>query len=182
MAFDYRSDPVLARVLAYWCERRRGRSMPARRDIDPADLAPLLPHLQLIDVLAGDRFRYRLVGTELVQAFGRDYTGEHVDELFRGARSDFVASVFRKVRDGRRPLFLRARYSTVKNLDLLANRLYMPLSEDDHTVNMILGALTFRVGGDEPLLGAWGSARLDAAGSEMVLIDPDSVADIAPIG
>ena len=174
MPFDYRSDPVLGRVLSYWQEKRQGRSMPSRRDIDPADLPAILPHLQLIDVLDQDRFRYRLVGTALVEAFGHDYTGQRVDELLKGARSDFVTGVFGQVRDARRPLFLRSRYFTAKDVDLLANRLYVPLSVDGGSVNMILGALTFEFGAHERLLGAWGTARLDPARSEMALLDADS--------
>src|SRR5512134_2272816 len=48
----------------YWDSKRRGRRMPSRADIDPAEIVPLLPGITLIDVVADARgFVYRLVGT-----------------------------------------------------------------------------------------------------------------------
>jgi hypothetical protein len=164
MTYDYRADPVLGPALGYWVRKRGDRSMPRRRDIDPAEITRLLPNLQLIDV-DGDRYRYRLVGTALVEAFGRDYTGKYPHELFTGLRCDFVCALYRSVRDARRPMFNRSRYHTTKDVDMVANRLYLPLSEDDRQVSMLLGAFSFEFGAD-PVLGAWGSADLDATMSE----------------
>ena len=174
MTYDYRADPILGRALAYWASKRGHRSMPRRRDIDPAEIARLLPNLQLIDV-QGDRFRYRLVGTALVEAFGHDYTGKYPDDLFRGTRVDFVCALYRAVRDGRQPMFNRSRYHTTKDVDLIANRLYMPLSEDGLQVSMLLGAFTFEFGAGS-FIGAWGSADLDATMSETSLVSLDAPA------
>lgn len=159
-AYSYRDDPILSAALAYWVRKRGARLMPSRRDIDPAEVPALLPHLQLIEWVA-DRFRYRLIGTALVDAFGRDYTGVFVDELFEGPRAQLASEVYRVVRERRQPMFLRNRYFTVKNVDLIANRLYLPLSENADEVNMLLGALTFEFA-NLPVAGAWGSATLDA--------------------
>jgi hypothetical protein len=162
MPIEFCADSILGGALAYWRKRRGDRPMPARRDFDPAEVPSLLPHLQLIDIVAG-RFRYRLVGTELVQMFGRDYTGEFADELFHGPRSQMICEVYSAVCEARQPMFLRNRYLTTKNLDLIANRLYLPLSEDACQVNMILGAMTFDFGTVEPPAGSWGSPELSLA-------------------
>jgi hypothetical protein len=171
MTYDYRADPVLGPALAYWARKRGSRSMPRRRDIDPTEIAALLPNLQLIDV-QGDRFRYRLVGTALVEAFGRDYTGKYPHDLFPGKRGDFVSALYRSVRDAKRPMFNRSRYVTTKDLDMTANRLYLPLSEDDRDVSMLMGAFSFEFGAD-PFIGAWGSADLDATMSETSPVNLD---------
>lgn len=61
------------------------------------------------------------------------------------------------------------------------NRLHLPLSEHDHEVNMILGALTLELGTVElgtvrSIAGAWGgSARLVFAISEMEMADAAGV-------
>jgi hypothetical protein len=173
LAYDYRGDAVLGRVLAYWEERRGSRRMPARRDLDPADLAAVLPHLQLIDVVLPDRFRYRLVGTALVDAFGHDYTGRFVDELLLGTgRADLINRVFTTVRDKARPVFLQARYFTAKNVDFMTNRIYLPLSENDGEVNMMLAALSFDFGTHRPPHGVWASAQLDADQSALEVVEP----------
>jgi hypothetical protein len=62
----------------YWDSKRAGRAIPARHDIDPAEMRHLLPHLSLVEATIEGRFRYRLVGTRVVQDLGRDVTGTEV--------------------------------------------------------------------------------------------------------
>lgn len=69
------TDPRLRSLADYWARiRGSGRAAPARHDLDPADMAPLLPWVMLLDVLEDD-YRYRLVGTGLDGLFGRPLTG-----------------------------------------------------------------------------------------------------------
>ncbi len=146
--------------------------MPSRRDVEPADVPALLPHLQLVDIVDG-RFRYRLVGTALVDAFGRDYTGQYPDEMFENTRGPFICQVFTAVREARRPMFLRSRYLTNRDVELFADRLYLPLSQDGREVDMILGALSFDFGTAEPVAGAWGSAELAPSDAPPELVELD---------
>jgi hypothetical protein len=169
LAHSCRAHPILGSALDYWLRIRGGRAMPARRDIEPADVPALLPHLQLVDIVAG-RFRYRLVGTALVEAFGRDYTGQYPDEMFESARGPYICNVFTTVREARRPIYLRSHYVTTRNVELVAERLYMPLSQDGTEVDMILGALAFEFGALEAVAGAWGSAALVPARAEPEIV------------
>jgi hypothetical protein len=172
---DYSSDPVLAQALAYWRAKRRARAMPSRRDIDPTEIGPLLPHLQLIDVVDGGiRYRYRLAGTSLVAAFGREYTGRYLDELFAGERLAYAQRVFATVCSRQKAVFLRNRYSTTRDVDMMANRLYMPLSEDGCSVNVIFGALTFEFGRDV-LPGFWSGAQLDPSTATLKVIEDEAI-------
>lgn len=142
--YDFRADRVLRLALDYWQAKRAGRSMPRRRDIEPAELRDVLAHLQLTEVIGGgQRFRYRLVGTAIVEAFGAEFTGKYVDELVSGERDSFVHACYRAVCASRRPAFVRSKYVTTRNVELTANRVLLPLSENGKTVNLILGALTF---------------------------------------
>jgi hypothetical protein len=167
-----RAHPILGSALDYWLHIRGDRAMPSRREFEPADVPALLPHLQLVDIVGG-RFRYRLVGTALVDAFGHDYTGQYPDEMFESDRGAFICQVFGAVREARRPMFLRSRYVTTRDVDLFADRLYMPLSRDGHEVDMILGALSFDFGNAERVAGAWGSARLAASDAPLEIIEFD---------
>lgn len=97
------------------------------------------------------------------------------DELFDAPRARSIMETHNAVRQPQRPVFLRSRYFTTKNVDMIANRLYLPLSDDDREVNMILGALTLDFGAITPVGGAWGSsARLDPAGSQVEMVDAES--------
>ncbi len=72
----------LAELHAYWQGKRAGRPWPSRADIDPLDIPLLLKYLLLIEVerLQPMRIRFRLVGTNFRQFFGRDLTGLTRDE------------------------------------------------------------------------------------------------------
>jgi PAS domain len=47
--------------------------MPARSDIDPADIPALLPYVSIFHEAQG-WFRYRLVGTAIAEQIGRIHT------------------------------------------------------------------------------------------------------------
>jgi hypothetical protein len=164
MNFDFREDPVLNAALDYWRRKRGSRTMPSRRDIDPIDMpAEILPYLQTIEVLEGvTRFRYRLIGTALVVAFGSDYGGKYPEEVLSPARAEFIEQIYRQVYEAKRPILSRNKYVMQDNPSaLMANRVYLPLSKDDITVNFILGALSFDYRYFNRLQGAWGRAVLD---------------------
>jgi hypothetical protein len=165
--YDYRADPVLAEALAYWQSKRAGRSMPARRDLDPIQIPKLLPHIELVQIMPDGRSRYRVVGTILVNAFGRDYTRKYADELFDGPRGETIVAQHRAVCIAAQPIFTRSRYLTEKRTDLIANRLSLPLSDNDLDVNMILAVLTLQYG-YAPIAGEWGAAHFTAADFEIV--------------
>lgn len=71
----------LAVIHEYWKSKRRGRRMPSRADIVPAELTLHLPQILLADVLdEGKEFRYRLLGTRLTPYFPERATGKTFTE------------------------------------------------------------------------------------------------------
>lgn len=74
--FLTRATSRLVRFHAYWDAKRVGRRMPARADLDPGEIADLLPYVVLTDVTGAPPYlRYRLVGTRQAALRGRDPTG-----------------------------------------------------------------------------------------------------------
>jgi hypothetical protein len=61
-------------LYSYWHSKRGTRNMPARSDMNPADIPRLLPYLLIVE-RAADQFRYRLVGSAIVDGLGYDATG-----------------------------------------------------------------------------------------------------------
>ena len=182
MIYNYRDDPVLGPTLAYWTQKRGSRSMPCKRDIDPVEFpTKLLPNIQIIEAIdGGARFRYRLVGTASVEAFGSYYTGRYPDEMFSDDRLNFIQSIYRAVVTTKAPLFSLNRYHTTKNIDLFAYRIYMPLSEDGIEVDNILGILRYQSGivADS---GWREGAKLDPDGQHIESIDVDNpIAELVP--
>jgi len=174
MKFDHQADPVLGGVLAHWVNIRGARSMPARRDLVLRDIRRLLPHVQLVDVAdGGTRFQHRLVGTKLVEMFGEEYTKKYLDELLTGVRYELMASLYTDVSRFKRPIFLRNLYRVPRGIEIITNRIYLPLSNDSETVTMILCAITF----DSPhsLAGEWRTALLERGYVDREEIDPDTL-------
>jgi len=73
--------PKIHTLFGYWDSLRSGTGLPTRSDFDPTKIPNLLPNIWLIDVVPPTpRFRYRLVGTAIVEARGHDQTGAYLDQ------------------------------------------------------------------------------------------------------
>lgn len=136
-------DPRLKILLRYWNEKRAGRPLPSRADIDPLELKPVLGNIVLIDVVPSDqhehgrRFRYRLFGTEFVFYHGTDLTGHWLDEIPNtGFRDSLIAMYNAVVDDGAKRMVSydymlesrRHRFQAV----------ILPLSSDGQTIDIIM--------------------------------------------
>lgn len=104
--------------------------MPARGDIEPADIPRLLPALVIAEVEPSPlRFRMRLVGTEVVTMCGCDITGLYLDEIGPDAIQDTLTADFTEVVSERRPTYRRRRYWSKDTRFLSYERLLMPLGD-----------------------------------------------------
>ena len=141
------ADPVLSALWRYWDEKRMTRVMPRRRDLDPPlEIPKLLPHLLLVERAEG-RFRWRLAGTAVVDAYGQELTGRFIDEVISAARREAANRHYATVFETARPIFVRNRYTSRNATDFVVSRILLPLSvEDEHGVHLLLQAQTFQLG------------------------------------
>ena len=129
----------IALFYAYWNNKRSGRVMPARADIDPLEIVPLLPGVMLIDVVAdARRFVYRLVGTREAAMRGRDPTGKSVGEGFYGASAEASLASYQDVVTRRAPRLERREFVTPDGRYGREQVILLPLSDDDARVTMII--------------------------------------------
>jgi len=81
---DGLSHPMLQHLHADWLAAKPAEGLPGHDFVDPGRLKYLLGHLLVIGVARGAqdtmRFHYRLIGTEVVDRLGRDFTGLWMDE------------------------------------------------------------------------------------------------------
>lgn len=133
--------PDAVSVYRYWRGRAGHRRMPARSDIDPADLVRYLPSLMLVDVdrsCARPAYVYRLVGTREVAVRGRDPTGKPVDtHCFGHSLSDALEN-YDQVVATRAPWIDLAHLLSFDAMILDRDKLFLPLGREDHTVEMIM--------------------------------------------
>ncbi len=137
------ADSRLRKVYDYWQQKRGVRAMPARRDIDPAELVSVLPHLILVDVEPGPRFRYRLFGTAVVEAFGSDPTGQYIDVVMVGAYKAFLLGLYNDLVVSKKPVYSTSIYGGKREAQLWTQRLMLPLSSDGETVDKVLAIQVF---------------------------------------
>ena len=134
----------IASLFRYWDERRGGRRMPSRGDIDPLDIPQLLQHLILLDTDERiEDFRYRLYGTAVAEGFGEERTGKTFAELKRIDNIDEAWAGYRSVQADGEPHYSPDRTVLPLRHYTSYSRLLLPLSDDDRRVNMILGGIVF---------------------------------------
>ena len=123
----------------YWAGKRRGRPMPSRDDIDPAEIKTLLPYLMITEVHYNPlRVRYRLLGTRIVEAAKTDLTGQWLHEADLSGNNSIWIEVYRRVTETMAPVFGRTR-ATVGPGDIqMFDWVVLPLSDDGATVNHTL--------------------------------------------
>ncbi len=131
-------------LTAYWQSKRRDRIAPRRADIDPAEIRTHMPNLLLLDVLPGNEYRYRLVGTALAEGPGRNATGRLLSEVF-AAQPQVVRALTGRldaVVASRAPVYSAGTVYWGTDDDLRGFESgSFPLSEDGETINMVLSEL-----------------------------------------
>ena len=146
---DSIDDPLHRQMYAYWQQKCGSRRMPSRADIDPTEIPRLLPNLLISEHVSEGgipRWRYRLAGTAVAAAFGRNPTGHYVDELTKGAYREFIERIHRVVREEQRAVFCASEYTGARDLCMSAKRLLLPLTTDGRQVDQIITLLVFRLG------------------------------------
>jgi hypothetical protein len=140
-------DPLLRGVASYWRGKLRQDRLPGRHDIDPIEIPQFLSHLYLIEIERDpERFRHRLIGTQIAEWAGRDATGTYVDELDYGPHRSTMIAEYREVAARGLPRCddLEARWP---NPDYkFYTRLLCPLATDGHHVDMLFCALNVHKG------------------------------------
>jgi hypothetical protein len=143
------ASPRLRTCHDYWRGLGRADACPAYRDFDVVDVPrELLPFLILLDVLEGGAdFRYRVVGTGVTEAIGRDFTGETVTEYRHRHEPPGVADGYRRVAAEVRPDLYQGTLESVGKEFIAYERLAMPLAGEDGAVAYILACFHFQGAG-----------------------------------
>lgn len=69
-------QPKIIAFASYIAAARGERKIADRKDINPAEILPFLPHIMIVDIVDGGLdFSVRIFGTELVHLLGEERTG-----------------------------------------------------------------------------------------------------------
>jgi hypothetical protein len=140
LEFSQLDSPRVHRFHEYWKARRSAEhAVPLRAAVDPTELRELLPNIVVIEVEPAPlRFRYRLVGTRVVEFNKLDFTGSYLgtigwdqEQQIVDACTDVVAS--------RQPLCGFYTWTLRNGAIGKCEFGTFPLSRDGETVTQIFG-------------------------------------------
>jgi hypothetical protein len=137
------ADENIRRFVQYWGGKRRDRKYPARADLDPVDFAYLLIDIVMVDVMrapaAAWAFRYRLVGTKIVQRDGYDLTGKTLEELPEPEYRERVRATWIEVCESGRPAH-RIREVLLDRRLRRYEVVVLPLASNGEDIDMLISA------------------------------------------
>jgi len=98
-------DPRLHQMFQYWEGKRGQHAMPLRSDLEPIiEIPRLLSGVWLLEVQHPDlRFRYRLLGNDVITAGDLPKVGDYLDERPRVGNINETISAFKEVCRTRQP-------------------------------------------------------------------------------
>jgi hypothetical protein len=143
---DVADNATHAALRAWWDRCRGDRPAAPRSALDPIDLRAHLGSLVLIECLPGlADFRYRLIGTKVTEAYGRDSTGRTVADLYADdpVYRDFLLGVYRAV--AARAVSARGHGDlrvVGRDYDRFDTYL-LPLARDDGSIGWLLNQVLF---------------------------------------
>ena len=167
--------PLLRELYDFWLNRRGDKIAMPRSELDPVAIPKLLPNLILSDVGdEGRSIRYRLVGTNIVQAHGSDYTGLTIEQLTSGSTLEFTRRLYGAVIGVGLPVYSEGSFRWNGKEFRWTKRLHLPLTRDGSAIDMVLAGQFFEPensGGTELILAA--SADQVAADRQTSVYPPE---------
>lgn len=132
------TSPRIHRLHEYWQHQCKDGKLPRRSDIAPEQIRDLLPNIMIVEVEHNPmRFRYRLVGTRVVEYNGVEFTGRYLGEIGWPEEQDLIDG-YAFVVSSRRPFFGLLDWGLVTGALGRCEFARLPLSEDGELVTQIL--------------------------------------------
>ena len=135
--------PEQQAIYDYWRSKCKMGQIPARSDIDPADIVAHLPMISLIelDQTSGKtRYQCRLAGTGFWDLYDQEIQGRFIDELpMADCQKTYWDRILGQVATHRRPTAGVTKTGTPLGSHLAQFWIRLPLSRNGKDVHLILG-------------------------------------------
>lgn len=128
-------------LYGYWNDIRAGRLAPKRFEIEPSQIAGMLPDTFILERVDAETSRFRLAGTRICEVFGTEFRGLNIFELVGDEdRITLQRQISVIARQGAVGVFtLRCVSDRGNTLDI--ELLLLPLVHLRDTVDRFLGAM-----------------------------------------
>ena len=100
------TDPMIDEIVAYWRSLAHASVLPDRQEIDPTHILEHLSGFSLLDFERNSwRFRFQLLGDDLVGHHGANLTGRYMDDVSPTSRElDLIAMA-----ESQAPVYLKRK-------------------------------------------------------------------------
>jgi len=163
------TQPGTKLVFDYWNALRNGRRLPRRSEVDPAALRALLPNVFILQRYDSEHVVFRVAGTALCAAFGRELRDHNFVTLWSRNCQPVIRDLLLQLAEKAQVATVRADGATLDKRTLSTETVLLPLADDWGAQTRILGFAGF--GREEASLGWRKLVRLDIAA--LALVDPD---------
>lgn len=134
---------MVPRLVRYWLEKCAGRDFPSLDDIEPRDLGDVWNSCFVLDTISSPNFPYfHYLGPSLAKYSGvllsgeQDWTQTLLDQAVRN---------YRDALEQRTPILGEDELVRFDGSRILFRSVLLPLSDDQKTVNYILGAANGKI-------------------------------------
>jgi len=134
-----------SRAMKYWKETAAPRRFPARSQITAETAGDLWDNLFIVEVTpASDQYKFAYAGAVLRTALGRDPTGETVATAIPGGMGTRTLFFHQAAVGLKGPVDDAGAWTRTDGTQILYRSILLPLSDDQQTINFLLGAFSYR--------------------------------------
>ncbi len=138
-------------LFRYWEALRAERPCPVRTDVEMAKLAPVLPHITIMQKSELATWEFRLAGTKVCELLQKQVTGQDALQGFDTFERDVIGKAFNLAADRLQPALVRMRLMYSGAHVLAAEMLVLPVWDSaSHKVQLLGGLFSFKGENDHP--------------------------------
>jgi hypothetical protein len=135
-------ESVSQTLYSYWDNLRGNRIAPKRFEIEPSCISGNLPDTFILERLSPSTLRFRLAGTRISEAFGIDFRGVNLFQLFDDGDARIIERQVAMSASGGAVCVFQITAGNGNGLSTDFELLILPLTHTRNTIDRFLGALT----------------------------------------
>ncbi len=171
-------DPRQEELYQAWCHETKVRkAVPPREWFDPVDFPQALSTLVLYERVEDDKLCLRVIGTDIVRAWGTDHTGRCLHEFMQGEYHDFIRDQIDQCIEQRVPIFSHSQFRWDAERAVDTRRLLLPIarSEGSEDIGFVLLSQVFdygKVGPTVPIITAGEGMKFEELERHALAVHP----------
>lgn len=130
------------KLFEYWDTVRNGRLAPDRMEIEPSQIAEILPDVFVIECPDTDTYRFRLAGTRICAALGHELRGINLLDYWHGDDREAVRNLLHNVVQDGAGAVIEFQCSNEHDEQISFELLVLPLVYGSNGVNRMLGSIS----------------------------------------